>query len=415
MKNDNTNTQTIDDVLLKERKKRAEREAAEERAWKVKEYKKIRDERNKEKFNARSYDFVNHNSNKEIKGYFKDSAPESVSDRRMNLLEMIDLIDQNNKFHDKKDQPMQMSKDWKKKLRNFGNKICDYMEQLGCTGALTDNIVNDNTFMQGFLNSQFKKSDGITDNKDETIEQYKELITQINLIETLAYDENIDYVSNVYTRKELEDTDEYIKSAEVNESKEPAKAFEPEDYKKVLDYIYEKNKGDFSKSPEAHIMAILGGEFGMRRATIEKLTVNDIDVARGIIKVPAEKNKSGVSYEAIPITGELPGFLQGIVKRAYEKNHNKRDENNEIKLITSRKSNQYKEFDRLLRNTGLEEKYKDNRFHALRRYFGQQAWNEYRETSCSDNKRKAEYIVNELLGHNKRELKNLDAYISNKW
>lgn len=404
----------ISDLLEQNKQEEIKKEQLKKRKEDLNYYKQKKEEEKLLKFEERNEHIKSLDYVKDLKGMFCDDLPISIEDRRLNFLDALDQIEQMNAIQGiKKGQTLSMSRDWKNKLKRLGNKMFDYLEQLDKPGTVYS-YENQDKLLQGLLNSQFKNEKG-NENADATLEQYKELYTQINLIENLIYDENMNYTSSLNTRAELQYLDEYSKSIAVSGDGSRAKAFEENDVMKIVDFIEKKNKGDYRNSPDAHIVAILGIEFGMRRSTIEKLTINDIDVKNGIIRVPVEKNKSGVSYIAKPISEEINGILGQIVQRSYEKNYEKTDNNGEIKIIGSSKSNQYKEFDRLLDKVGLKDKYKDNKFHALRRYFGQTMYDIYRNGEFYDNKRGAKYIVNELLGHNKSELKNLDSYVQRMW
>ena len=286
------------------------------------------------------------------------------------------------------------------------------MEQTGKDASIYADLGKES--LQGLLMTQFNKDSGGA-NEDKTIDGYLAMYQTINVIESLIYDTDLDYSSQVKTRAELTDIDEYKKTVVTKGDNTRAKAFKPEHIEKMNNYIMDKCNGDLTKAPEAHIIAILASEFGMRRSTIEKLTINDIDTKNGVINVPSYKNKSGVSYISKPLSSDVNKMLGQIVERAMLKNYNKLNDDGEIKLISSTKSNQYKELDRLLKNVGLLEEYRDNKFHAMRRYFGQSAWNALRDGEYRDDKLGCKYEINEWLGHSKKELKNLDAYVSDMY
>ena len=352
---------------------------------------------------------------------FKDECPQSFTDRLLNVLEAVKVLEEKRDNKEiRKGEVMSVSPDWAKKINRLATQVFSYFEQIGKSPSLIDNDLKE-TDLQGLFNTQFTKTTGKNvgeANTDGTLAQYKDIYQQINLIENLIYDTNIDYTSNVRTRKELQEIDEY-KKVKVAGDGSRAKPMKTEDVNKINDYILKKNKDDFTKSPDTHVLAYLINQFGMRRSTVAKLTINDIDVKNGVIHVPRSKNKSNVAYKSIPLDDDVVNinkYLGQIVQRALERNYNKLDKAGEIPLITCSKSNQYKEYDRLLKNAGVDlEEYKDNKFHAPRRHYGQSMYDEYRGGKFYYDKRGCKYKVNELLGHNVTEIRNLTSYVQNMW
>lgn len=410
---------TWDEIQEYERKKAIESEKATDRKEQLKYIKENWDFRDSESFKERTEKLKNIDYLEEIKGMFKNDAPTSFDDRLMNVIEVVKILEEKSKRKDiKKGQDFSVSPDWAKKLNRLAPKMFDYLENIGKSASIVDNDLKAKD-LQGFFNTQFVKTTGKKvgeANSDGTLSQYKDIYQQINQIENLIYDVNIDYSSNLRTRAELQELDEY-KRVKVAGDGSRAKSMKESDIDKMNEYILKRNKDDFTKSPEAHVLAFLVNQFGMRRSTVVRLTIKDIDVKNGVIHVPKHKNKSNVSYTAIPLDDNINKYLGQIVQRAMEKNFNKLDDKGEIPLLTSSKSNQYKEYDRLLNNAGIDlEEYKDNKFHAARRHYGQAMWDRYRATSdFFDDKRGCKYKVNELLGHNAKEIRNLDSYVANMY
>lgn len=403
----------IDDVLAFEKNKKIKEEKARKRKEDVEYYKKRMNKKKTKNFEnrldkAKEADYLS-----PLRGLCKEDIPVDMDARRANVMEALSVLQEINAVNDLKlGDSLRMTSSYKGKLKNAANRMFDYMEHTGKDASIYTDLGKES--LQGLLMTQFNKENGAA-NEDKSIEGYLAMYQTINVIESLIYDIDLDYTSNVKTRSELKDIDEYKESIVTKGDNTRAKAFKPEHIEKMNNYIMDKCNGNLVKAPEAHIIAILTSEFGMRRSTIEKLTINDIDTKNGVVNVPSYKNKSGVSYTSKPLSSDMNKLLGQIVERAMLKNHSKLDENGEIRLITSTKSNQYKELDRLLKNLGLLEEYRDNKFHAMRRYFGQSAWNALRSGEYKDDKLGCKYEINEWLGHSKKELKNLDAYVSDMY
>ena len=403
----------VDDVIAFENNKREKEEKAKKRKEDVEYYKKRMNKKKTKNFEnrldkAKEADYLN-----PLRGLCKADIPEDMDARRANFMEALSVLQEINSVNELKlGDSLRMTNSYKNKLKNAATRMYDYMEQTGKDASIYADLGKES--LQGLLMTQFNKDSGGA-NEDKTIDGYLAMYQTINVIESLIYDTDLDYSSQVKTRAELTDIDEYKKTVVTKGDNTRAKAFKPEHIEKMNNYIMDKCNGDLTKAPEAHIIAILASEFGMRRSTIEKLTINDIDTKNGVINVPSYKNKSGVSYISKPLSSDVNKMLGQIVERAMLKNYNKLNDDGEIKLISSTKSNQYKELDRLLKNVGLLEEYRDNKFHAMRRYFGQSAWNALRDGEYRDDKLGCKYEINEWLGHSKKELKNLDAYVSDMY
>ncbi|EJT6500005.1 site-specific integrase [Clostridium perfringens] len=403
----------IDDVLAFEKNKKIKEEKARKRKEDVEYYKKRMESKKTKNFENRLNACKNTDYLQSLKGFCSSNAPTTFDERRANLMDSLDVLAEINAAHDlgAGDQ-LRMKRSYFRKLKNAANKMFDYLEHTGKNPSIFENSSKD--ALQGLLMTQFNNKDGKA-NEDRTIDSYLAMYETIAIVESLSYDVDIDYVSHVKTRSELQDIDEYKATVVTKGDGSRAKAFKSDDIQKINNFILDKCNDDLTKAPEAHIIALLANEFGMRRSTIEKLTINDIDTKNGVIHVRASKNKSGVAYESKSLSDDMSKYLGQIVERAMLKNYSKLDQDGEIRLITSTKSNQYKELDRLLKKVGLYDDYRDNKFHAMRRFYGQAMWDKLRGGEFYDDKVGCRYEVNELLGHSKTELKNLDAYVSDMY
>lgn len=381
---------------------------------------------NEEKFFERVERVLESEALSDLRGCMKNYLPSNIEERRANLYEAINyLVEKTKSKQLGKGDDLQISPSWKRKVEANVDDFMSYLELTGREGIIYSEGEQEigASDLQGLMNKQFKnKKDPTKDNEDDTIKRKRDGYRNINLIENLIYDIKIDYTSNLKTRKEMQDLEEYTQKIVVNGDRATAKPLKESDVIKIDNYIRIKNKGDFKNSPESHILHILTTKFGMRRGTAELITVNDIDVKNGIINVPAWKNpKGGCGYTTKAIDEEMTMILGQIVQRSYERNYNKLDEKGEIRLITSRKSNQYKENDRLWQRAGVDlSNYHGNKFHAGRRYYGQAFYdhlrtNIYNKGNEKEDIRRTRREVNELLGHNRRQLKNLDDYVTNSW
>lgn len=403
----------VDDVIAFENNKREKEEKAKKRKEDVEYYKKRMNKKKTKNFENRLDRAKEAEYLKPLLGLYKNDVPTTIEERRSNVLDALLVLQEINAVNDLKlGDSLRMTNSYRSKLKNAATRMFDFMERTGKDASIYADQGKES--LQGLLMTQFNKEGGGA-NEDKSIDGYLAMYQTINVIESLIYDTDLDYSSQVKTRAELIDIDEYKKTVIKKGDNTRAKAFKQEDIQKMNDYIMDKCKGDLTKAPEAHIMALLTSEFGMRRSTVAQLTINDIDTKNGVINVPSYKNKSGVSYTARALSSDVNQLLGQIVERAMLKNYNKLDDSGEIKLITSSKSNQYKEFDRLLKKVGLLEEYRDNKFHACRRYFGQAAWDILRGGEYKDDKRGCKYEVNEWLGHSKKELSNLDSYVSDMY
>ena len=407
----------VSDFLEKE----AEKEEKKKKLSKKQEAIKVYKEKMNNHMQMNYYSLLNEADTKdylqELKGLYESKAPASFNDRRLNLFDAIDILYEKTKSGDiEVGEIFRTSADWRKKMRRFTNNLIDYMENTANSSSIYEEM--DSDFLQGLLNSQFINEKTGEFNKDETIEQYQTLYTTINRLENLIYNNKQDYSSTSKTRKQLEELDEYKKEVNMQkgEGTMSSKPIEKEDAEKIQEFIWSKNNGNLRNAPETHIVTILSLQYGLRRSTITKLTINDIDAKNGVILVPASKNKGGVDYTALPLDDTGKNALKQIVQRSMEKNYNKLDKYGQIRIVCGKKTGHHDEFnERILAKLGLKDKYKGVGFHGCRRYYGQSQWDNLREGEFADDKRGCQYEVNWRLGHSAKELKNLDSYVQNMW
>lgn len=406
----------ISDFLGKESETERQEKKLTKKQQEIKAYKKKMDSRMQNNYYALVKEAEGKNYLQDIKGLYESEVPVTFDDRRLNLLDAIDVLYNKTKSGEIEDgQLFRTSADWRKKLKRFTHNLMDYMENTSNSASIYEAM--DSNFIQGLINSQFINEKTGDYNRDETIKQYQTLYTTLNRIENLIYNNDQDYSSTVKTREQLEQLDEYKKeiNSQKNEGTMKDKPFEKEDAEKIQEFIWEKNNGNLKNAPETDIVTILSLQFGLRKSTIDKLTINDIDAKNGVILVPASKNKSAVDYTAYPLDDTGKDALKQIMQRSMERNYNKLDKYGEIRLVVSTKSNHYKELDKMLDKLGMKEKYKGVGFHGGRRYYGQSVWDELRNGEYSGDKKGARYEVNWRLGHNLKEMKNLDNYVQQMW
>ena len=266
---------------------------------------------------------------------------------------------------------------------------------------------------QGYLNTRETNEKG-EDYSVGTVENTKNRIHKINVLEIIARGRLINYSSNIKTKADIEEERTGEKPSKNKREKE-AGFISSEDFKKISDDILDVMRKNPAKVGDTDVAILLSGHWGLRLNTDKQLTTSDLNIKDGTIEVDESKNKSEVSFIAKSFSDEKSEILSLIQQRAEILNPGKRDENGEIPLTTCTESNFYDKFQKKLKKYGLTEKYKGIAFHGLRRMWAQNTFYELRDTmrGKTDKEQRMNTIdtVNYLLGHSETERKNVYAYL----
>lgn len=342
---------------------------------------------------------------KDYVGKYADIVPETFEERRELLTIAINnLLNDTERGAIPKGKTLAVSKDWAKKLISSLDRMDTYFENIGKEPHQYDEVKS--TDLQGLFKRQFLKDDGVTANKEDTLIQYRKQYKFINTLENVLFATDRDYTSGLMTPQELENIGVNI---EIKAPKtEGPKWYKEEDYQKLERRIYKECGGDLTKATDIHIAVLLSRKWGVRFETTEQLNISELRAKDGTIRVPADKNKSGVPYKAITLDEDGKKILGAIVQRAIENGHDT--------VITAKKDSIYRSFKRLERRAGVNvAEYKGQKFHALRRAFADELYERYRKNGYYDDREGCKTLVNTALGHNYKELKNLSCYVRDMW
>lgn len=370
------------------------------------------EERRNSFLNRSKKEFTNHLENsreleyiKPYIGIYADVVPETFEERRDMLTTVINnLFNDTNRGAIPKGKTLSVSKNWRKSLLGALNRMNVYFENIGKEPNQYEELKT--TDLQGLLKSQFVKEDGVTPNKQGSLEQYVKQYKFINTLENIVFSTDRDYTSGLMT------PDDLAKISEVETYIEPPKTtqkwYKDDDFSKIEREIMRRNNGDFAQCDDISIAILLSRKWGLRVDTTVQLTIDDIKAKDGVIRVPAAKNKSGVSYKAITLDDDATKMLGAFVQRAMERGQDT--------LVTASKDSLYRSFKRIEKKAGVEPGlYKGQRFHALRRAFADELYAEYRDTGFYNDREGCKTFVNSALGHNYKELKNLSCYVIDMW
>ncbi|EPB8251255.1 hypothetical protein ACV3S6_13190 [Clostridium perfringens] len=327
----------------------------------------------------------------------------------------------------KKGHILHMQPKYGQKLLREASKIFDYYDNLGQT--LTDAFMAKPDDAQAYFNGAMVGKKG--DKQDRTIYEIKRIIQKINKLECIAQGEVFNYSSNIRTREELiADGVTMEKPKPHNTSVE--KTFKTDDYNKIADPIKKRlMKGE--RVYDHEVAFILTGEFGIRKETIKGLTVDDLNPKNGTIDIYDYNNKSEETFSAksgMYPSEESKELLKGIYKRALLKNADKPTDSNQVPIITVKERQLYKGFDSMLKKSGIETEYGNEKFRALRRMYAQNIYDDSKEiirgyrpeladaADCGDKTANAKLIaeaiteVNYLMGHSSKHKDTTMGYIS---
>lgn len=321
------------------------------------------------------------------------------------------------------DHPLYINESYGKKIIEESTRMFAFMRDL----AMGQNIMEHGRYdMQAYLNSRSIGKKG-GQNKEATMANIKAKLQKINIIEALVLDQKINYTSNIKTPGELDAIIPDRKKTPFNKP-EKEKAMRDADYNKIIEPIIDKLIQTPGRVADAEVAIILAGEFGLRPNSIQKINIGAITPKDGKIALENKDNKSKQffcaksSYES-PDNILAQQILGGIVQRALIKNYNKLDADGNVPVITCRESNLHKEWDRIVKRSGVNMEQYDGKYKTLRHRYAQNLYNEIRE--IMENKypeetkpqwqSKAIVELNYLMGHSRKDIKTTMGYVRNIW
>lgn len=305
-----------------------------------------------------------------------------------------------------------IKKGYYKKLEPEMKKMFKYSQDILLKNGSSNDEYRRNEF-QGYLNTREVNEKG-EEYSVGTVENTKNRIRKINILEIIARGRLINYSSNIKTKADIEEELTGEKPSKNKREKE-AGFISSDDFKRISDDILNRMRKNPAKVGDTDVAILLSGHWGLRLNTDKQLTTSDLNVKDGTIEVDESKNKSEVSFIAKSFSDEKDEILSLIQQRAELLNSNNRNEYGEIPLTTCSESNFYDKFQKKLKKYGISEKYKGVAFHGLRRMWAQNTFNELRDTmkGKTDKEQRMNTIdtVNYLLGHSETERKNVYAYL----
>lgn len=289
---------------------------------------------------------------------------------------------------------------------------------------LKNNIQNSNyrtNEAQAFLNESNIGKKG-ADAPEGTARNNKERIQKINLFEALAFGICTDYSSGLQTQYE---TEEYKRNPKPKDEKN--KQFKGSEYDRIRDGIMEKLRNRPEKVTDPEIAFILAGDFMLRKDTINKINVENINAVNGTIEIYDNQNKSKQSFLAtasytVPQHPEYTEMLSLVSQRAKIRNINKRNNDGTIPVITCSEQFLYKGFNKLMREYDVQGAWK-GKYHSLRHMAAQRRYDEIRARIEEDfplkdiNYWKIEALkeLNYSMGHTNEHIDTTMGYVKNIW
>lgn len=379
----------------------------------------IHEEKLEKEFLAKIESYLDDDSVKNISGKYSDIGTEDGA-RLVNFVRFLDECVANTKNGTYKDgHVLHMTPRHAKNLKDEAAKMFNYIENIELKTAYDSTNGHD---MQPYINERSIGTRG--ENKESTMQGIKTKIQKINLLESIARGEIINYSSNIKTTGELEEMKQ-LKKSKITRDDNKNKQMKNSDYEKIFNPLFEKLQKDPASVTEAEAGFLLMGEFGLRPSSAMDININQIDVKKGTIEVEIEQNKSKQMFIAKsdfenPDNIVAKKLLSGLYRRAALLYDADKDEN--IKLINCCEQALHQGF------TALMKKYKINmdnysgKYKLLRHRFAQNMYDQIRSTytentnmSETDKITRALKEVNYLMGHEAKKIKTTMGYIKNIW
>ncbi|MBI6108733.1 site-specific integrase [Clostridium perfringens] len=274
---------------------------------------------------------------------------------------------------------------------------------------------------QGFLNEISIGKMG-KDAPEGTAKNNKLRVQKLNLFEALGAGKCVDYSSGIQTRYE---TEEYKKNPKPKDEKN--KQFRGSDYDRIREGIMEKLRTRPEKVTDPEVAFILAGDFMLRKDTIDKINVENIDAANGTIEIYDNQNKSKQAFLAtasytVPQHPDYTEALSLISQRAKIRNIDKRNNDGTIPVISCSEQFLYKGFNKIMREYDVKGTWK-GKYHALRHMGAQRRYDEIRARLEEDfplqdtNYWKIESLkeLNYEMGHTAEHIDTTMGYVKNIW
>lgn len=274
---------------------------------------------------------------------------------------------------------------------------------------------------QGFLNEINIGRMG-KDAPEGTAKNNKLRVQKLNLFEALGAGKCIDYSSGIQTRYE---TEEYKRNPKPKNEKN--KQFRGSDYDRIREGIMERLRTRPEKVTDPEVAFVLAGDFMLRKDTIDKINVENIDAANGTIEVYDNQNKGKQVFLAtasytVPQYPEYTEMLSLISQRAKIRNVDKRNDDGTIPVIICSEQFLYKGFNKLMREYDVKGAWK-GKYHALRHMGAQRRYDEIRAKLEEDfplkdtNYWKIEALkeLNYEMGHTAEHIDTTMGYVKNIW
>lgn len=379
----------------------------------------IHEEKLEKEFLAKIESYLGDENLKNAVGKYADVGTEDGA-RLVNFVRFLDECVELSKNGTYKDgHVLHMTTRHAKNLKDEAAKMFNYIENIELKTAYDSTNGHD---MQPYINERSIGTRG--ENKESTMQGIKTKIQKINLLESIARGEIINYSSNIKTTGELEEMKQ-LKKSKITRDDNKNKQMKNSDYEKVFNPLFDKLQKDPASVTEAEAAFLVMGEFGLRPSSAMNININQVDVKKGTIEVEIEQNKSKQMFIAKsdyenPSNMVAQQLLSGLYRRAallYDA-----DKSENIKLINCCEQALHQGFTALMRKYDVNMDNYSGKYKLLRHRFAQNMYDQVRSTytentnvSETDKITRALKEVNYLMGHEAKKIKTTMGYIKNIW
>ncbi|MGU8154429.1 hypothetical protein ACV3T0_13815 [Clostridium perfringens] len=379
----------------------------------------IHEEKLEKEFLAKIESYLGDENLKNAVGKYADVGTEDGA-RLVNFVRFLDECVELSKNGTYKDgHVLHMTTRHAKNLKDEAAKMFNYIENIELKTAYDSTNGHD---MQPYINERSIGTRG--ENKESTMQGIKTKIQKVNLLESIARGEIINYSSNIKTTGELEEMKQ-LKKSKITRDDNKNKQMKNSDYEKVFNPLFEKLQKDPASVTEAEAAFLVMGEFGLRPSSAMNININQVDVKKGTIEVEIEQNKSKQMFIAKsdyenPSNMVAQQLLSGLYRRAALLYDADKDEN--IKLINCCEQALHQGFTALMKKYEINMDNYSGKYKLLRHRFAQNMYDQIRSTytentnmSETDKITRALKEVNYLMGHEAKKIKTTMGYIKNIW
>ena len=377
------------------------------------------EEKLEKEFLAKTQSYISDEKLKNIAGKYSDVGTEAGA-RLVNFVRFLDECVELTKNGTYKDGDLlYMNSRHAKNLKDEASKMFNYIENIELKTAYDVTTGYD---MQAYINERSVGARG--ENKESTMKGIKNKIQKINVLESVARGEVLNYSSNIKTTEELNDMKQ-LKKNKVKTDDTKNKQMKNSDYDKVFTPLFEKLQKDSKSVTEAEAAFLLIGEFGLRPSSALDININQVDVKKGTVEVEIEQNKSKQMFIAKsdfenPDNLVTQQILSGLYRRAALLYEPDKDEN--IKLINCCEQALHQGFTAIMKKYNVNTENYSGKYKLLRHRYAQNMYDQIRSTytentgmSETDKITKALKEVNYLMGHEAKKIKTTMGYIKNLW